>query len=70
MFVTINSIHHKINRRAMLIAQIEEYYQLIGEEDNWMVIDDYIECIIKLEAALEELLRCPVGGMVDKYPTC
>lgn len=62
--VTLTSIHHKINRRAMLFRMLDEEYRLLREavlEANWMIEDRHIENICRIEDALYELAKAKVG---------
>ena len=62
--VTIESIHHKINRRAMLFSMLDEEYRLLREavlEANSMIEDRHIENICHIEEALYELVHAKVG---------
>ena len=62
--VTLASIHHKINRKAMLFSMLDEEYRLLREailEANWMIEDRHIENICRIEDALYELVKAKVG---------
>ena len=62
--VTLKSIHHKINRRAMLFSMLDEEYRLLREailEANSMIEDRHIENICRIEDALYELVNAKVG---------
>ena len=62
--LTLTSIHHKINRRAMLFGMLDEEYRLLREavlEANWMIEDRHIENICHIEDALYELVHAKVG---------
>lgn len=62
--VTLTSLHHKINRRAMLFSMLDEEYRLLREavlEANWMIEDKHIENICRIEDALYELVNAKVG---------
>ena len=57
----LHDIHHKINRRAMLMDMFEETLELRREEENWIVRDHYTDDLSKIEEALDELMRAKVG---------
>ena len=53
--------NHRINRRAMLFSMIDEEWELYRETDNWMIEDQHLNNIRKIEEALDELLHAKVG---------
>ena len=59
--LVLHDIHHKINRRAMLMDMFEETLELRREEENWIVRDHYTDDLSKIEEALDELMRAKVG---------
>ena len=65
--LVLHDIHHKINRRAMLMDMYEETLELRREEENWIVRDHYTDDLSKIEEALDELMRAKVG---DKLTYC
>ena len=59
--VTLTDIHHRINRRAMLFSMLDEEWELYRETNNWMIEDQHLNNIRKIEEALDELMRAKVG---------
>lgn len=59
--LVLHDIHHKINRRAMLMDMIEETLELRSQESNWLLRDRYTDDLCKIEEALDELMRAKVG---------
>lgn len=67
--VKLNSLNHKINRKAMLINQYDFYYRMYRGEYNWMSEDEYKEKMFAIEEAINETVATPVGGYVRRYVT-
>lgn len=65
--VKLNSLNHKINRKAMLLKQYNFYHDLYREEDNWMLEDEYKEKMFAIEEAINETVATPIGGYVRRY---
>ena len=51
--VTLTDIHHRINRRAMLFSMLDEEWELYRETNNWMIEDQHLNNIRKIEEAPE-----------------
>lgn len=65
--IRLNSLNHKINRKAMLFAGMERAYKGSCFEENWMLADEMFEAGMAYERYFCETLRTPVGGMVSRY---
>lgn len=67
--LTLVSLNHKINRKAMLLAGSKRAFGAALSEDNWLLADAALEAGKAYEEYLEETVRTPVGGKVSRYLT-
>lgn len=65
--VRLNSLNHKINRKAMLAEGANRAHDVAYSEENWVLADAALEAGMAYEEYFEETLRTPVGGYVSRY---
>ena len=67
--IKLASLHHKINRKAMLLSTAQYYFNEADgyHYDNWMLEDQCIERGSRYIEAFNQTLSTPVGGYVDRY---
>lgn len=62
--IRLNSEDHKINRKAMILAEIRDLEEEYFEDEPCVCMDN----ILELYTWLDETMRTPVGGYVSRYP--
>ena len=65
--LVLQSLNHKINRRAFLFQMYDEYLAEYYEEDNWILQDEIQRKLDQIEDALRELLYAKVGDELTYY---
>lgn len=68
--VEMMDLNHKINRKAMLVAQIKWQERACSEArefGNWITVDAELEQLDRLYEAFEETLHALPGDRVSRY---
>lgn len=60
--ITLTSLNHKINRKAMVQNHLNDMYQDMFEETNPLIEENISNAIWKQEDIYRELVSTPVGG--------
>lgn len=65
--VVLMDLHHKINRKSMIDAEINRICQEAQECKNILSYDGMLELLARHEDAFTETVKAPVGGTVCRF---